>query len=366
LERRFVSIQPRILSVGTALPRYFYKQEEILRLASERILGPSWESKTAAAPDARRIARLFAATGVAQRSSAVDLNEFYDRPRSTGERMATYRTAALELGRAAMRACLAPLSTRQAADISDLICVSCTGYSAPGLDIELAGDLHMPGDVRRLMIGHMGCYGAMVALRQALATVRADPNATVAIASVELSMLHFFPSLDTETITSMALFGDAGAAVLIGDDRNSPGPEVVDTYCAADFGAADQMTWTITDQGFAMRLSPRVPVTLRRHLRSVVEHLLDPHGLALSDVAHWLIHPGGPSILEVAKDKLELSDDQLALSWEVLRDHGNCSSATVLLILDRLLRAGRTRRGEWGVMIAFGPGLTLETCLLRF
>jgi predicted naringenin-chalcone synthase len=109
-----------------------------------------------------------------------------------------------------------------------------------------------------------------------------------------------------------------------------------------------------------------VPVSLKRVVRGVVERLLEPHGLAIGDVAHWLVHPGGPSVLEVVQRRLELSDEQMAPSWTVLREHGNCSSATVLLILDELLRAGRTRAGEWGVMLAFGPGLTVEATLLRF
>jgi predicted naringenin-chalcone synthase len=126
------------------------------------------------------------------------------------------------------------------------------------------------------------------------------------------------------------------------------------------------MSWTITDQGFLMGLSPRVPVTLRRQVGPAVRDLLAPHGLTTRDVAHWLIHPGGPSVLEAIQGRLELSEEQMEPSWSVLRDHGNCSSATVLLILDDLVRSGRTRPGEWGVMMAFGPGLTLETCLLRF
>ena len=165
---------------------------------------------------------------------------------------------------------------------------------------------------------------------------------------------------------SFALFGDAAAAVLVSDDPNATGPELVDTYCAAEFGAADQMSWTITDYGFVMGLSPRVPVTLRRTVAGVVGRLLAPHGLTSRDVTHWLVHPGGPSILDVIQHKLELSDEQMALSWQVLREHGNCSSATVLVMLDELVRSGRFQPGEWGVMMAFGPGLTLETCLLRF
>lgn len=115
-----------------------------------------------------------------------------------------------------------------------------------------------------------------------------------------------------------------------------------------------------------MGLSPRVPVALRNQVSDAVVRLLAPHGLCVGDVAHWIIHPGGPSILQAIQGRLDLTEHQMRPSWEVLAENGNCSSATVLLILDRIMREGHARAGEWGVMMAFGPGLTLETVLLRF
>lgn len=357
---------PRIASLVSAYPPFHYRQADYLTYARAAILGPEWSVRANLAAPARRMERLFTATGVEQRQSAVDLGSYYQQPRTTGERMAEYQRVAPGLGRSALEMCLRSLDSLTAADITDLITVSCTGYSAPGLDIVVARDLGLPRAVRRVVIGHMGCFGALVGIRQALATVRTDPKALAALLSVELCSLHFTPTLDPEALTSFALFGDAAAALLLTGDPSLAGPEVVDTYCAADFSSADQMSWTITDAGFVMGLSPRVPITLRRNVSAVVANLLDPHDLRVSDITHWLIHPGGPSILDVIQRKLELSDEQMAPSWQVLRAHGNCSSATVLLILDELLRAGTTRPGEWGVMMAFGPGLTLETCLLRF
>jgi predicted naringenin-chalcone synthase len=260
-----------------------------------------------------------------------------------------------------------------AASIRDLLVVSCTGYHAPGLDILLARDRGMPRDVRRVVIGHMGCYGGLVGMRQALAALRAHPGGTVALVCVELCSLHFTPSLDSESLTGYALFGDAAASALLTntDDARAgsaeaSGAEIVDVYCATEFDSIEQMSWTVTDTGFVMGLSPRVPVTLRRAVRGAVERLLAPHGLRPVDVTHWMVHPGGPSILEVVQAKLELSDEQMAPSRRVLREHGNCSSPTILMILDDVIRSRTTRPGEWGVMMAFGPGLTLELCLVRF
>lgn len=133
-----------------------------------------------------------------------------------------------------------------------------------------------------------------------------------------------------------------------------------------DCAAAALVTWDVRDAGFIMGLSARVPITLRRHVKDATKQLLAPQGLTIRDVTHWLVPPGGPSILEAIAGKLENRDEQLAHSWEVLREHGNCSSATVLMVLDEAMKSGATHPGEWGVMMAFGPGLTLEMCLLRF
>ncbi|WIG58991.1 MAG: Naringenin-chalcone synthase [Ktedonobacterales bacterium] len=358
---------PRILAIANADAPYTFDQTTVRAFAQDHILGPDWREQPAQAEQARLIARLFAASRVETRQSAIDIAQYYRQSRTTGERMQDYQTAAYSMGRDALTACLRDAGDLHGAgDISDFVVVSCTGYSAPGLDIQLARDEGMRRDVRRVIVGHMGCFGAVVGLRQCLAAVRAYPGATAALLSVELTSLHFSPTLDPEVLTALALFGDAAACALIGDDPAATGPELVDVYCAADFASADQISWVIADEGFIMGLSPRVPVTLRRNVAGVVEGLLQPHGLAARDVAHWVVHPGGPSILDAVARRLELSDEQMALSWEVLRDRGNCSSATVLLILERLIRSGRARRGEWCVLMAFGPGLTLETCLLRF
>ena len=358
----------RIVSLATASPPFRFTQEYLAHGACERMLGTGWERDTDTAERGRQLLHVFDATRVRERRFAVNLPEYYAQQRTTGQRMETYGTVALELAGAALAATLDAEVKRNAAaaSITDLAVVSCTGYTAPGLDILLARDFGLPRDVRRVCIGHMGCYGALVGLRQCLGAVRATPGASAALVSVELSSLHFTDALDVEALTAYALFGDAAASLVVTVDAEASGPEIVDMYCAAEFAAANQMSWTITDTGFVMGLSPRVPITLRRTVSGVMDHLLAPHGLSVADVKHWIIHPGGPAILEVIAGKLELSEEQMAPSWEVLARHGNCSSATVLLILDEILRSGRATPGDYGVMMAFGPGLTLETCLLRF
>ncbi len=164
-----------------------------------------------------------------------------------------------------------------------------------------------------------------------------------------------------------ALFADAAAALVLTPDADSVasgagfGYEVVDVVARTDATTSDHMSWRITDNGFRMGLSPRVPAVLGRHVRPVVSGLLARHGLALRDVRGWAIHPGGPRILDVVGQRLELTDTDLAPSYEVLRTYGNASSATVLLVLDQLEPAP----GDHVVVMAFGPGLTLYAALLR-
>jgi predicted naringenin-chalcone synthase len=187
--------------------------------------------------------------------------------------------------------------------------------------------------------------------------------------ALELSSLHLQPAtlpsytLNQEAVQQMvvhALFGDAAAAVVV--QPSAPGLELVDVESVTDTTASDMMTWDIGEQGFVMGLSPEVPSVLGRHALPAVTSLLDRHGLSVRDVAGWAIHPGGPAILESVRDTLSLPDEALAVSREVLRSYGNCSSPTVLLILDRL--APTLAEGEYAVALAFGPGLTLYAALL--
>ncbi|HET7036427.1 MAG TPA: 3-oxoacyl-[acyl-carrier-protein] synthase III C-terminal domain-containing protein [Thermomicrobiaceae bacterium] len=359
-----MTIPMHIAGLGSANPAYCYAQPDLRDALCSMLLGDDWAERPDAA-EVQRIERVFAASRVEHRRMALEVVSYYQEERTTGQRMADYERLAHPLARAALLAGLDAAGCCPG-DLTDIFVVSCTGYSAPGLDILLARDLGLRSDTRRTVIGHMGCYGALVGLRAALAALRAHPGAVVALVSVELCSLHSQRTLEIQGLTAAALFADAAAALVLTTGDEARGPELVDVACWADFASADQMSWRITDHGFAMGLSRRVPVTLRRNVAGAVARLLAPHGLAPGDISHWLVHPGGPDILTAIHAALGLCDGQLALSWQVLRERGNCSSASVLLILEQLLRARRARPGEWGVMMAFGPGLTLESCLLRF
>ena len=314
--------------------------------------------------------RMFRAVGVETRHVVVNhqLEDVSSWP--TSRRMERYVAEALPLGKGAVGDALAAAGLGPE-DLGLLVVTSCTGYASPGLNALLARDLGMRADLRSLLLGHMGCYAALPALGTAsdYVTLHQQPALVLCL---ELTSLHLQPAqlpayaLTPESVQQMvihALFADAAAAVVVTPDGGSGGLEVVDVASVTDTTAADMMTWDIGERGFRMGLSPEVPQVLGRHARPAVGSLLDRHGLAPADISAWVIHPGGPAILESVRDALDLPDAALAPSREILRDYGNCSSPTVLLILERVARTMSS--GERAVALAFGPGLTLYAALLR-
>ncbi len=302
--------------------------------------------------------RVFAGTGVRSRHTVVDPLTEDVSGWSTGQRMARFAEEAPPYALAALTAALDDAGLA-AGDLGLLAVVSCTGYGTPGLDIGLAHSLGLPADLRRLLIGHMGCYAALPGLGAVsdFATAQRQPAALVC---VELTSLHVQPGdRDPEQIVAHALFSDAAAAVVVQPD--APGWEVLDVAAHTDTDTRHLMTWQVTDLGFRMGLSARVPDVLATAVRPVVEKMLARHGAGVADVAGWAVHPGGPRILDTVQAELDLPAEALAQSRAVLAEHGNCSSATVLLVLREMTAAP----GGLVVAMAFGPGLTLYTALLR-
>jgi predicted naringenin-chalcone synthase len=202
----------------------------------------------------------------------------------------------------------------------------------------------------------MGCYAALPGLG-AVADFVAARGRPALLLCLELTSLHLQPATrDPQQIVAHALFSDAAAAVVV--TPTGPGYAVREVAAVTDTTTADLMTWDVTDLGFRMGLSPKVPDVLRQHVRGLVEDLLGRHGLTVADVDGWVVHPGGPKILDVVRDELALTEADLAPSRRVLAEHGNCSSPTVLLGLDALGTARHV------VMLGFGPGLTLYAVLL--
>ena len=305
--------------------------------------------------------RIWQRAGVDLRHGVVDPRMEDVSSWGTGARMRRFVAEAMPLGKDALSACLEDAGLA-AADVDALTVVSCTGYATPGLDILLARDLGMPASVQRVHIGHMGCYAAIPALAT-VSDAAVARRQTGVLLCLELTSLHIQPATeDAEQMVAHALFSDAAAAVAVTPDAGA-GLEVVDFIARTDSARSSLMTWDVTDLGFRMGLSPQVPDVLSDHVADVVAELLGRNGLTAADVGGWAIHPGGPRIVDVVAERLGLADDQVALSREVLRTNGNCSSATVLLILEQM--AAAVEPGRHVVAMAFGPGLTLYVGLLR-
>jgi predicted naringenin-chalcone synthase len=305
--------------------------------------------------------RIFANSGVVSRHGAVNPLMEDASSWSTAKRMGRYLTEALPLGKDAVSSALDSAGLRPD-EIGLFVVCSCTGYATPGLDILLARDLGMAPDTQRLFIGHMGCYAALPGLGAASDFVVSRGRPAVLLC-LELTSLHVQPpSDDPQQIVAHALFSDAAAAVVLVPDSSAFG--VAGIAAVTDTATADHMTWDVTDLGFRMGLSPKVPDVLSIYVADLVDKLLTAQGLTLADVDGWAVHPGGPRILDVVRDQLGLPEAALAESRGTLAEHGNCSSPTVLLIVEALRRrAGGAPRTT--VALAFGPGLTLYGALLR-
>ncbi|TVR66512.1 MAG: type III polyketide synthase [Gemmatimonadales bacterium] len=257
-----------------------------------------------------------------------------------------------------------------ASDVTHVITVSCTGFFAPGPDYHVVRALGLPGTTQRYHVGFMGCYAAFQGLRMAHAFCRSDPEAVVLVLSVELCTLHLKFTEDTDELIAGAVFADGGAGALVSAREPHPGAagpavELESFHTALTEEGEEDMAWTIGDQGFRMRLSTYVPEIIRTNLAPVLTDLLGRSGVEASEVDHFAIHPGGRAILDKVEATLGMAEGGLLASRRVLQEFGNMSSATILFVLDELLRGGGVQSGDRILAMAFGPGLTIESGLFR-
>lgn len=319
----------------------------------------------------RRAELIFRSMGVESRHCAVDPTIEDVASWTTAERLGRFAYEAPPLGKRAVKRALEDAGIGPG-EVDELVVATCTGYEAPGLDLRVAQDTGMRNDVGRTHIGHMGCYAALPALK--VADAFAGRGRITVVLCLELTSLHIQPfsgdqHLEKEQMVSHALFADAASAAVLVPDvsrvREDNKLRVSGFESVTDHSSAALMTWEITDMGFRMGLSADVPKALSRHVSGLIETLLAPAGLKTSDVTSWAVHPGGPEILDIVEQQLGIPESLMTPSWDVLRNYGNCSSATVLLILEHLLQAKYpSAPGEALVAIAFGPGLSAHAALL--
>jgi predicted naringenin-chalcone synthase len=285
-----------------------------------------------------------------------------DHGPTTRVRMEHYRAQALPLAVEAARMGLAQ-SGRDPKSVSHIVTVSCTGFSAPGVDIGLIKHLRLRADVHRSNLGFMGCHGAINGLRVARAVALTAPDACVLLCCVELCSIHYHYGWDPKKLVANSLFADGAAAVVgAATTSSSASPRVTDTGSCVFPDSEYAMTWDVGDHGFEMTLSTRVPALIVRHLRPWLEHWLLAKGLRIEEIGSWAVHPGGPRILSAVQDALDLNPRSLVASREVLAEHGNMSSPTILFILKRLCQAQFLSPC---VALAFGPGLVAEAALIH-
>jgi len=358
-----------ITAIGVANP--------ITRIAQPAIADFMVQAMQLNEAGARRLKAIFRASGIAYRHSVLEdygrLADFTFYPNNpeqalpgTKLRGELYEKHAPTLSANAARAAMNKISLSPT-EITHLITVSCTGMYAPGLDIDLIKLLKLRTDVQRTCINFMGCYAAFNGLRLADSFCKANPKARVLIVCTELCSIHFQNENTEDNLLANALFADGAAAMLV-EATPRPGINLRLTKFYSDlaFEGEHDMAWHIGDSGFEMRLSSYVPKVVNTGMRQLAHNLLAGSGYSLSDINYFAPHPGGLKILSAIESALEISKHQHKHAYEVLNQYGNMSSPTVVFVLHELMKSLSTIDDNKTIMsFAFGPGLTLESMLLK-
>lgn len=359
----------RILSVGTAFPPHYYDQGELL--AALRVY---WGRQH---HNPERLERLHRNVLVGGRHLALPLEE-YPQLDSFGAANDAWIRVAQEVGEAAVREALARAGA-DPEDVGALLTVTVTGVATPSLDARLMNRLELPPDVRRLPIFGLGCVAGAAGVARAADWVRAYPDRLAVLLSVELCSLTLQrQDLSIPNLIASGLFGDGAAAVVLAgaehpaaraaNGEGSPaGPSVLTSRSVFYRDTEDVMGWDVSGEGFRVVLSADVPKVVEEHLGADVDRFLGDQGLTRGDIRSWVCHPGGPKVLEAMERALGVPREALALTWESLREVGNLSSTSVLLVLAETLKPeNRPPVGSKGMLLALGPGFCSELVLLQW
>lgn len=348
----------RIAGVASAFPQNYYRQAEIANA-----LKCHWAAEL---DNPEVLDRLLSRVGVDGRHLAIPI-ERYDALTDWGEKNDLWIQASEDLAeqsicRALTRAGLAE------SDLDAVFFVSVTGIASPSIDARLINRMNLRPNIKRIPIFGLGCVAGAAGIARAADYVRGFPEHNALLVSVELCSLTWQrKDLSVANVISSGLFGDGSAAVVIsGTASASAGPEVIASASSFYRGTEDVMGWDISSQGFNIVLSAEVPNMVRKHLAHDVDAFLGEHGLERQDIATWIMHTGGPKVLEATAEALELSHDALQVSWDCLARVGNLSSASVLLVLEEYMNRQRPAAGTYSILAAMGPGFCSELVLLRW
>lgn len=352
----------RIRAVGRALPEHYADQASLTAALSE-----AW-GEVHFNPE--RLEALHRAVQVSGRHLALPLAAYRDLT-SFAARNDAWTAAAVDLGEIAVRDALARAGLSPS-DVDHLVFVTTTGIATPSVDARLVDRIGLRRDVRRSPLFGLGCAGGAAGLSRASDLLTAVPGGVAVLLSVELCSLTLQrDDLSIPNIIASGLFGDGAAAVVLTGGARDPGgpgagPSLVASASSFYPGTERVMGWDVVDSGFKVVLSARVPDVVREHVALDVDAFLASQGLSRSEIRHWIAHTGGPKVLQAFETTLGLPEAALARSWRSLREIGNLSSASVLFVLGELLASGEPESGDFGLLLAMGPGFCSELVLLRW
>jgi alkylresorcinol/alkylpyrone synthase len=348
----------RVSAVGTAFPPHYYDQATLLEALKRR-----WSGKR---NGLGRLENLHKNVLVSGRHLALPVEE-YEGLQTWGQANDAWIRVAQEVGERAVREALDRAGLAPS-DVDALIFASVTGIATPSLDARLMNRLDLPSRVKRMPLFGLGCVAGAAGLARAADYVRAFPDQVAVLLTVELCTLTLQAAdLSVANLVASGLFGDGSAAVVMtGKERASAGPQVLASRSIFYPDSEQVMGWKISEKGFRVVLSAEIPDIVRRHLQADVDRFLAEHDLTRSDIAAWIAHPGGPRILEAMEEALELPGGALEVTWNSLARVGNISSVSVLLVLEEILRERAPGPGEYGLLMAMGPGFCSELVLLRW
>ena len=348
----------RIANAASAFPKNTYDQATI-----SGALSGFWRDQL---PNPDFLDRLHGRTGVDSRYTVMPLQS-YVRANTFGKTNNIWIENAQELGSEAICKAITPLGL-QPKDLSAFFFVSVTGIASPSIDARLVNKMGLSPNIKRIPIFGLGCVAGAAGIARAADYVRAYPDQVAILLSVEICSLTWQrEDLSVANLISTGLFGDGAAAVVIaGANRDLPGPQIVDTRSVFYPGTEAVMGWDVSERGFQIVLSPEVPTMVELHLREDIDTLLAEHDLTRKDISSWIIHTGGPKVLEAVQTALDLPSKALEASWECLRRVGNLSSASVLCVLEDFLTNRRGEPGTYSILAAMGPGFCSEVVLLKW
>ena len=347
----------RIIAAAHAFPPHVVSQQSV-KEAVQRLFSGT-------VTDLERLIRVFDNSRIDSRQFMMPI-EWYLAPRSQQERTAVYQRQGLALMAEAIGKCLARAACR-AAQVDHLIFVSSTGHATPTLDAHLINTLGLRPDTSRLPIWGLGCAAGAVGLSRAHEHCLAYPGHRVLLVALECCSLTFMSGdVSKKNLVATSLFADGAAAALVcGDQLPGAGPAIVATGSHLFPESYRIMGWDFLDEGMQLVLSPKLPLIVRQELPQLVDRFLGAQQLSRRDLVHFITHPGGARVVDAYREALQLADDDLCQTEDVLRRHGNVSSVSVLLVLEQWLAAGGTDRAGHGLLSAFGPGFSAELLLFR-